>query len=91
MKIINFDFSNIETNNVEYNPSLLLELIKNKDILCVYKGLYGIGVGYRHIHDSTSNYDYLEFIDGINFINDTCNLIVADVDEYRAIFNTLKK
>ena len=91
MKIINFDFSNIETNNVEYDSSLLLELIKNKDVLCVYKGFYGNGIGYRHIHDSTANHDYLEFINGMNIINDTCNLLVADVNEYRAIFNTLER
>lgn len=88
MKVININLSNIE-DNVEYSPSLLLNMIENKEDLCFFETNQCNGVGYRFINNDVKNLKYLEFIIIEDFYSNSYRSIVADVNKNRVIFHEL--
>lgn len=89
MKIINIDLSNITIDNAEYDSSLLLNMVENKEDLCFLKTKKCNGIGYRYINDDVKNLKYLEFIIIEDFYTNSYRSIVADVNKNRAIFHEL--
>ena len=92
MKMINIDLSSVKTDGIEeYESSLLLKMIKNKDDVCFFKGKIWYGIGYRCIEDESINHKYLEFVEDLNFPNTSAISLVAKIDGEKVVFTTVEK